>query len=87
VCNPYLTILMRTRDSMFWIGIPVAWMLASNGMTDNIAFFVSWVRDASPVVWLAVIMTDHDCAQINALRIIYPNSQILLCKWHVLCAI
>ena len=65
---------------MFRIGIPVAWMLASNGTTDTIAFFVGWVRDASPAVRPAVIMTDRDRAQINALRIVYPNSQILLCK-------
>jgi hypothetical protein len=62
-------------------------MLASNGMTDTIAFFVGWVRDTSPAVRPVVIMTDCDPAQINALRIIYPDSQILLCKWHVLCAI
>jgi hypothetical protein len=69
---------------MFQIGVPVAWMLASNGTTDTIAFFVGWVRDASLVVWPAVIMTDRDHVQINALRIVYPDSQILLCKWHVL---
>ena len=62
-------------------------MLASNGTTDTIAFFVGWVRDASPVVWPAVIMTDRDRPQINVLRIVYPDSQILLCKWHVLRAI
>ena len=62
-------------------------MLASNGTTDTIVFFVGWVRDTSPAVWPVVIMTDRDCAQINTLRIVYPDSQILLCKWHVLCAI
>jgi hypothetical protein len=72
---------------MFQIGVPVAWMLASNGTTDTIAFFVGWVRDASPVVRPVVIMTDCDRVQINALRIVYPDSQILLCKWHVLRAI
>ncbi len=72
---------------MFRIGIPVAWMLVSNGTTDTIAFFVSWVRDVSPAVWPVVIMTDRNCVQINALRIIYSDSQILLCKWHVLRAI
>jgi hypothetical protein len=72
---------------MFRIGVPVAWMLASNGTTDTIAFFVSWVRDTSPAVRPAVIMTDRDRVQINALRIVYPDSQILLCKWHVLRAI
>jgi hypothetical protein len=65
---------------MFWIGVPVAWMLVSNGTTNTIAFFVGWVRDASPVVQLAVIMTDRDCTQMNALRLVYPDSQMLLCK-------
>ena len=71
---------------MFQIGVPVAWMLASNGMTDTIAFFVGWVRDVSPAVRPAVIMTDRDRAQMNVLRLVYPDSQMLLYKWHVLCA-
>jgi len=62
-------------------------MLVSNGMTDTIVFFVGWVRDMSLVVQLVVIMTNHDHAQIKVLRIVYPDSQILLCKWHVLHAI
>jgi hypothetical protein len=69
---------------MFRIGVPVAWMLASNGTTDTIAFFVGWVRDASLAVRLAVIMTNRDRTQMNVLRLIYPDSQMLLCKWHVL---
>jgi len=59
-------------------------MLVSNGMTDTIAFFVGWVRDMSLMVWPSVIMTDHNHMQINTLRLIYLDSQILLCKWHVL---
>jgi len=59
-------------------------MLVSNGMTDTIAFFVGWVRDMSLMVRPSVIMTDHNHMQINTLRLIYLDSQILLCKWHVL---
>jgi MULE transposase domain len=62
-------------------------MLTSNGTTENIAFFVKWVRDASPEVRPAVIMTDCDQAQINALETVYPQSRIFLCHWHVLRAI
>lgn len=29
-------------------------------------------------------MTDRDLAQMNALKAIYPGSQVLLCIWHVL---
>ena len=54
---------------------------------ENIAFFVKWVRDASPAVQPAVIITDCDQAQINALEMVYPQSRIFLCHWHVLHAI
>jgi len=44
------------------LGVPVAWMLASNGTTATIAFFLQWVRDASPLVQPAAIMTDRNQA-------------------------
>ena len=56
----------------------------SSGTTDVIRFFVKWVRDASPSVRPRVIMTDRDQAQIAALEIVYPQSWIFLCTWHVL---
>jgi MULE transposase domain len=84
-CITFTSHLNADVTLMSRIGVPVAWMIASNGMTNTIAFFVSWVRDARPVVQLAVIMTDHNRTQINVLKAIYPDSQILLCKWHVLC--
>ena len=59
-------------------------MLSSNGTTDTIAFFVNWVKEASPDVQPKIIMTDHDQAQIKALGMVYPESWILLCLWHVL---
>jgi len=59
-------------------------MLTSSGTTDTIAFFVRWVRDGSPAVRPTVIMTDCDQAQMEALKEIYPLSQIWLCLWHVL---
>src|SRR6267142_1162524 len=66
------------------LGVPVAWMITSSGTTDTIAFFIRWVCDASPEVWPAVIMSDHDQAQLQALKDVYPLSQIWLCIWHVL---
>jgi MULE transposase domain len=64
--------------------VPVAWMLTSSATMAMISFFVAWVRDASPVVRPAVIMTDRDEAQIAALKAVYPRSNINLCTWHVL---
>jgi hypothetical protein len=59
-------------------------MLTSSGTTDTIAFFVCWVQEGSPAVRPAVIMTDRDQAQMEALKEIYPLSKIWLCLWHVL---
>jgi MULE transposase domain len=42
------------------------------------------VKETSPTVWPAVIMSDHDQVQLNALKKVYQDSQILLCIWHVL---
>jgi MULE transposase domain len=67
-----------------YIGVPVAWMLTSNGTTDTITFFLRWVKDASPAVQPAVIMTDRDQAQIAAIQAVYPQSRTFLCMWHVL---
>jgi hypothetical protein len=61
-------------------------MLSSNATTNTITFFVNWVKEASPDVQPKIIMTDRDQAQIKALGIVYPESRILLCLWHVLCA-
>jgi hypothetical protein len=60
-------------------------MLTSNGTKDIISFFLHWVRDGSPAVSPAIIITDRNLVQIGALKIVYPDSQIFLYKWHVLC--
>ena len=50
-----------------------------------IAFFLKWIKDASPSITPRILMTDRDQAQITALQTVYPQSQVLLCTWHVLC--
>jgi MULE transposase domain len=55
-------------------------------MTNTIWFFLCWVKEVSLVVWPAIIMTDHDQAQMAAIEDVYLESQTLLCMWHVLCA-
>ena len=77
-----------SRHSYTKLGVPIAWMLLSNGTTDIIAFFLNWVKEASPAVRPSVIMSDRDQAQLNAIEKVYPypGTQTLLCIWHVLCA-
>jgi hypothetical protein len=59
-------------------------MLSSNGTTESITYFLNWVKKESPAVRPAVIMTDRDQAQIKVIERVYPDSQTLLCLWHVL---
>ena len=85
VCNCCIgSQLMRL---CLWTGVPVAWMLSSNGTAATIAFFLNWVKTASPGIQPSIIMTDCDLAQIKAIKAVYPDSQIFLCIWHVLWAI
>ena len=65
-------------------GVPVVWMLSSSGTQATIAFFLNFVKARSPEIRPAIIMTDCDKAQMNAIMAVYPASQLLLCWWHVL---
>lgn len=66
------------------IGIPVAWMLASHGDEATINFFLQKLRLQSPTISPGWFMTDRDLAQINAIKHQYPNTNVVLCWWHVL---
>jgi hypothetical protein len=66
-------------------GVPVAFMLLSSGTEATIQFFLNWVKEQNLEIKPAIIMTDHNQAQINMLKAIYPDSTIYLCWWHVLC--
>jgi hypothetical protein len=68
-------------------GVPVAWMLSSNSQNETIAYFLHLIKSWNPEVRPAYLMTDCDQAQISALEAVYPQSQVLLCTWHVLHAI
>ena len=68
-------------------GVPVAWMLTSSGTEATIKYFLNFVKLRSSQISPAVIMTDRDKAQMNAISAVYPDSTVLLCWWHVLRAI
>src|SRR6266850_799550 len=84
VCNRYIKSQLAL---MHQTGILVTWMLSSNGTAGTISFFLDWVKMVSLAVWLSIIMTDRGLVQIKGIKAIYPNSQIFLCIWHVLCTI
>lgn len=62
-------------------------MLSSSGTEATIQFFLNFVKTSSPTVTPAIIMSDCDKAQMNAIGTVYPDSKLLLCWWHVLRAI
>ena len=48
-------------------GVPVAWMLSSNGTQATIQFFLNLVKAWSLEVSPSIFMTDCDQAQVNAI--------------------
>src|SRR6266404_651243 len=67
-------------------GVPVAWMMSSSGMEVTVHYFINFVKLQSPEIKPTIIMSDRDQAQMNAIKAVYPESQLLLCRWHVLWA-
>src|SRR6266702_5670976 len=68
-------------------GVPVTWMLSSSSTEATIEFFLNFIKTCNPEVTLAIIMSDRDKAQMNAINTVYPDLKLLLCWWHVLRAI
>jgi len=65
-------------------GVPVVWMMSSSGTEMTIHYFLNFVKSHSLEIKPVIIMSDHDQAQMNAIKAAYPDSQLLLCRWHVL---
>ena len=71
-------------NSIRLTGVPVAWMLSSSRTEATIRFFLQFVKAKSPTVSRAIIMSDCDKAQMNAIGSVYPDLKLLLCWWHML---
>ncbi len=56
-------------------------------MEVTIKYFLDFVKMWSPDISPAIIMTDCDKAQMNAIMATYPGTTVLLCWWHMLWAI
>ena len=59
-------------------------MISSKGTEATINFFLNFVKVRSPEIMPAIIMSDRDHAQMNAIKAVYSESTLLLCWWHVL---
>jgi hypothetical protein len=70
-------------DGTHLTGIPIAWMLASNGTQATIYYFLKLHHLRNPLTIPRNIISDFDWGQINACWAAY-HSFILLCWWHVL---
>jgi hypothetical protein len=63
-------------------GILITWMLSSSGMEAT--YFLNFIKAQSPEIVPAIIMTNCNKAQTNAIAAVYPDSKVLLCWWHML---
>jgi len=69
-------------------GVPVAWMLSSNGMQATIQYFLNLIKAQSSGVSPSIFMTDRDQAQVNSIWVAFSEcQQVFYCWWHVLWAI
>ena len=60
-------------------------MLTSSGMKVTIQYFLNFIKVQNLEIMPAIVMSDCDQAQMNAIKAIYPECTLLLCWWHVLC--
>ena len=65
-------------------GMLITWMISSNAHQEMITFLLHAVQIESPGIKPKYIMSDKDHAQMNSIQLVYPESQLLLCWWHVL---
>lgn len=72
-----------TRLCAALTGIPLAWLIASNGKQETLQHYFRLYRQRNPKVpkWM---MSDKDLAQINAMEAVWAAVLVLLCWWHVL---
>ncbi|XP_077864593.1 uncharacterized protein LOC102808709 [Saccoglossus kowalevskii] len=68
-------------------GVPVAYVIISKETKEVLERCFSKIRDSCDSVYPRVIMVDKDITEISALRCTFPNSDILLCWFHVLQAV
>jgi hypothetical protein len=68
----------------FHSGVPVAWMITSNGTEVTIQYFLNFVKDHCLEIKLQITMSDCDEAQLNAIKVVYPETKLLYCWWYVL---
>jgi hypothetical protein len=62
-------------------------MVSSNTQTETMAYFLKLVQSWNPELRPTYFMTDRDQAQIAALEAVFPQTQVLLCRWHILHAV
>ena len=63
--------------------MPIAWMISSNATEATIDYFLAMLWAQNPGVIPKCLMSDFDKGQMNAVCRCYPESQLLLCWWHV----
>jgi hypothetical protein len=75
------TVIVQDRHGH---GMPIAWMIASNGQADTIDYFLMYLHQLNPDIIPHKFMSDNDSGQLGQIRFRYSLSQLMLCWWHVL---
>ena len=59
-------------------------MITTSSTEATIHYFLNFVKSRNPEIAPAIVMSDRDQGQLNAIKAVYSESRILLCWWHVL---
>jgi hypothetical protein len=75
------TVIVRDRHGH---GMPIVWMITSNGQADTIDYFLMYLHQLNPNIIPNKFMSDNDSGQLGWIRFRYSLSQLMLCWWDVL---
>ncbi len=70
--------------TLYPLGMPVAWMLPSNGTQATLELYLKQIRVENPTMIPKEFMSDKDRAQMNTIKVVYSKCDLFLCWWHVL---
>ncbi len=82
----YILVPIHVVDKHFHTSL-VSWALVSNEQACVLQSALEIFRDVNSTEKLRFVVLDKDFAEIRAIREVFPNTSLVLCRWHCLQAV
>lgn len=79
--NVYLYSIV-VRDKVTGMGTPCAYMLTNVLVEEPLVIFLNFIKELN--VTTNQFMIDCCATEINAIKKVYPEAKISICKWHIM---